>query len=357
VSKKITLLIIFVLLLFGGLFGAKFLQINNAQSSRKPPPPPTVTSAKVIEQYWENTLSSVGTIKPVLGVIIRNERAGIVSALHVESGQNVNKGDLLFELDTSTDQAILKGLIAAEKLARIKFTRQAKLLKKKATSTSSRDQALAELDIAKAAVITQQSIIDKKKICAPFTGQVGIRQISLGQYLDKGTQIIPLVSLATTIVDFSFAERHFAQLQVAQPVKIQVEAYPSEIFSGQIQAINPGLHEDTRTLAVRAVIDNPDEKLRAGMFADISVNVSKPIAVLTLPETAVLYNSYGESVYIVNNKDNKTTAVQRTIETGERRQGRVVILNGLVLNDTVVDEGHVKLRNGMTVTVTNVSKN
>jgi len=355
-SKKIIFLVIFILLLFGGLFGSKFLQINQAKSSRKPPPPPLVTTTDVTEEQWEDVLLSVGTINPVLGVILSNEIAGIITVLHVESGQSVNKGDLILELDTSTDRANLDGLVAAEKLAQIKFNRQIKLLKNKATSRSSHDEAQAELDIAKAAVISQKSIIDKKRIRAPFSGKVGIRQVSLGQYLDKGTQIAPLVSLSSTIADFAFPERHFAQLSVGQTVKIKVQAYPNEVFEGKIQAINPGLHQETRTIAVRAVVKNPDEKLRAGMFAEVSVLTSGTKPTLTLPETTVLYSTYGENVYVVINKDEKNIVERRTIETGEHRNGRVAVLKGLTRLETVVNEGHVKLRNGLTVTIANLDQ-
>jgi membrane fusion protein (multidrug efflux system) len=356
-TKKIVLLAIFVLLLFGALFGTKFLQINDAKSSRKPPPPSVVSTTTVAQESWQNILSTVGTINPSLGVILSNELAGIVSVLHVESGALVNKGDLIIELDTSSDQAKLNGLIARQKLAKIKFNRLAKLVKNKATSQSSYDEASAELEISKAAIVEQQSLINKKKIRAPFAGKVGIRQVSLGQYLDKGTQIIPLVSLAKTIADFSFPERHFAQLKVNQEVTIQVQAYPNEIFKGVIQAINPGVHQETRTIAVRAVVDNPNEKLRAGMFADVSVVTSTEAKhVLTLPEVAILFNTYGENVYLVHKEGSNDIANLQAIKTGEHRNGRVEIIDGLKLNDTVVDEGHVKLRNGASINISNAKK-
>jgi RND family efflux transporter, MFP subunit len=350
-TKKIVLLIIFVLLLLGGLFGTKFFQINQAITSRKPPPPPVVTIANVSEVKWATTVSSVGTINPVLGITVSNEIAGVISALHVESGQYVNKGDLILELDTSTDTANLEGLIAAEKLALIKFKRQATLLKNKATSFSSHDEARAELDIAKAAVISQKSIINKKKIRAPFSGQLGIRQVSLGQYLDKGSEIISLISLDKTIADFSFPERDFAQLKVGQVVKISTQAYPGEIFEGVIQAINPGLFEETRTIGVRALMNNPDQKLRTGMFADVSVITSEPNSVLVIPETAVLFNTYGENVYVVKQQGDDHIVELQNVETGAHRNGYVEITKGLTANDAVVDEGHVKLRNGQKVTL------
>ena len=183
-SKKIILLVAFVIVLFGGLFGSKFLQINKAMSSRKAPPPPTITTTQVIQEQWQSALSTIGTVNPELGVVLSNEVAGTVSALNSKSGDSVNKGDLILELDTSTDQAKLNGLLANKNLAQIKFNRLSTLLKRKATSTSSFDEARAELDVAKASVIEQQSLINKKKIRAPFSGKLGIRQVSLGQYID-----------------------------------------------------------------------------------------------------------------------------------------------------------------------------
>jgi len=350
-GKKIGLLVLLILVIWGGLFGAKFWQIDKSMSSRKAPPPPTVTTTKVIQKKWKSSLSAVGDIKPVLGVILSNEVAGIVAKLHFVSGQSVKKGTLLLELNTAEDSAVLNGLIASEKLALIKFQRQVKLLEKKATSRSSHDEAHAELDVAKAAVVAQRSTLEKKRLRAPFDGDIGIRQVSLGQYIDKGHQIAPLVSLDATLVDFTLPERNFPALRVDQEVSIKVQAYPNEVFKGRIQAINPGLHQETRTIAVRAVIDNSDKKLRAGMFANIDIVTSNPIPVLTLLETAVSYNTYGESVFIVTANDGKNTVEQRTIKTGLRRNGRIEILDGLTLGDTVVNEGHVKLRNGIAITI------
>jgi membrane fusion protein (multidrug efflux system) len=276
-----------------------------------------------------------------------------VTKLHFESGQTVKKDDLLLELNTSTDQAELNGFIASEKLAKIKLKRQATLLKSKATSQSSYDEARANLDLAHADVIAKKSVLDKKILRAPFNGVIGIRQVSLGEYIDKGHQIAPLVSLANTIADFTLPERNYADINVGQLVQITVQAYPNELFEGVIRAINPGLHEQTRTVSVRALINNPEHKLRAGMFADIKIIISKPKPVITLPETAVLFNTYGESVYIVINKDGKNTVEQRRIETGKRLESRIEIISGLVAGDTVVDEGHVKLRNGLAITIAN----
>ena len=350
-TKKIIYLIVFIVLIFGGLFGSKFLQIEQAMASRKAPPPPVVAVVKVEQQQWANTLSAVGNINPQLGINLSNEVAGIVSNIHFESGQAVKKGDLLLELNTDTDQALLNGLLASERLAKIQFKRQVKLLANKATSLSSHDEARAVLDVAKTDVLAQQSIISKKRIHAPFTGVMGIRQISLGQYLDKGYSIAPLVSLSSTYADFSLAERYFSQVRIGQEVNVQVQAYPEQIFSGEVQAINPSLDQQTRTIAIRAIIDNPKGQLKPSMFANIKLKISAPSPVLTLPETAITYNTYGESVFVLTNNDNNTTVSQRSIKSGLHRQGYVEILQGLTIDDRVVNEGQVKLRSGMPVII------
>lgn len=353
--KKIVFLLLLVLLIFGGLFAAKFLQINTAMSSRKPPPPPLVTTVNVMQEQWQTQLPAIGSLNPVAGIVLSNEIAGVVTAIHFQSGQAVSTGDLLLELNTSTEQAQLNGLLAAEKLARLKFNRQATLLTKKATSRSSHDEARAELDLASAAVSSQQSVLDKKRIRAPFDGLIGIRQISLGQYLDKGQAIAPLVSISPILADFSITERHIAQLAVGQTVQLQVQAYPNEVFQGHIQAINPNIDTHTRTLSVRASLENPDGKLKPGMFADITLLVAQPKTVLTLPETAVTFNTYGANVYIVMDSSGNKTAEQRSIKTGQRRDGRVEITQGLAANDLVVNEGHIKLRNGIAIHIADSS--
>ncbi|MEH6502364.1 MAG: efflux RND transporter periplasmic adaptor subunit [Cycloclasticus sp.] len=354
-SKKIVLLLIVILLIFGGLFVTKFLQINKAMSSRKAPPPPLVTTVNVVQEKWQQMLPTIGSLNPLSGISVSNEVAGIVSAIHFQSGQAVSKGNLLVELDTSTDQAQLNGLKAAAKLAQLKFNRQASLLKSKATSRSSHDEARAELDLANAAVIAQQSTLDKKRIRAPFDGVIGIRQISPGQYLDKGYQIAPLVSLSPIFADFTLAERYVADIAVNQTIQLQVQAYPDEVFEGRIQAINPNLDTNTRTLSIRALIDNAELKLKAGMFANINILVSQPKTVLTLPDTTITYNTYGENVFIVIDKDDKKVVQHRTIKIGQSRHGRVEIQQGLSLHDTVVNEGHVKLRNGIAISISDTS--
>lgn len=351
--KRNIILIVIVLIVIGGLFGAKFWQINSAKESRRPPPPPTVLTTTVASESWQPALSTVGSIHASAGINISNELAGTVTIIHFKSGQAVKKGDLLIELNTSTDNAELKGLVASQTLAQLRFNRQVKLLSKKATSQSNHDESRAELDGAKAAVLAKKSIIDKKKIRAPFSGLIGIRQVNIGQYIDKGFSIAPLQSLSPVFIDFSLAERHFAEISLNQAIEISTQAYPNDIFVGKISAINPGIDQDTRSVKVRASYENTDHKLRAGMFTKINILVANKQTVLTLPDTAISYHTYGENVFVIATKDGKQIAQHRTIKTGKRQQGRVEILDGLQAGDIVVSEGQVKLRNNIPVTIKN----
>jgi len=349
--KRNIIIILVILVIIGGLFGTKFLQINNAMQSRKAPPPATVTTTRVISETWQPSVPAIGSVTATEGIVLSNEFAGIVSAIHFKSGQAVNKGDLLIELDTSTDKAELKGLLASQKLAQLKYKRQVKLLKTKSTSKSNRDEALAILDQAIAAVSTKQSIINKKMIQAPFSGIIGIRNVDIGQYLDKGFSIAPLQSLAPVYADFTLAERHFSKLALGQTVNISVDAYPNQRFAGLVTAIDPGVEESTRAVRLRATINNSEKLLRPGMFTEIELLTTKPQPYLTLPDTAITYNTYGENVYIIIEKDGKNIAQHRTIKTGKKQQGRTAITEGLSLNDQVVNEGQVKLRNNIPVTI------
>lgn len=350
--KKIAFLVIFILLIFGGLFGTKFWQIDQAKQSRKAPPPASVLVTPVKQEYWQDTLPAIGSLQPVSGINISNEFAGIVSAIHFKSGQLIKKNDLLIELDTTTDQAELDGLLASRKLAQLKFDRQVRLLASKATSKSSHDEARALLDEAKAAVIAKKSILNKKRIRAPFNGLIGIRQVDMGQYIDKGYNIAPLQSLSPIYADFTLPERNFSHLKVQQRVSVKVQAYPNEVFNGVITAINPGFNSETRTISIRATVDNAEHKLRAGMFTEIEVYTSTAQPVLTLPTNSITFNTYGNNVFVVTEKEGHHTVHQQTIEIGKQKSNRVEITKGLKLGDIVVNEGQVKLRNGMSVHAT-----
>lgn len=349
--KRILLVLVLTVLILGALFGTKFYQINEAVSQIQAPPPPLVAIAEVKQEQWPASLATVGSLRAVAGINISNEVAGQIKAIHFESGQTVKQGQLLIELDSATDQAELQGLLAEQHLADIRYQRSAELIDKKFVSQSDYDQNKALLEEASAAVASKQTLIAKKQIKAPFTGELGIRQVDLGQYLPVGSAIILLQKLDPIFLDFNLPERYLSQLSLSQQVTINVQAYPDTGFSGEIVAISPAVEQQSRSLKVQARLANQDRKLHPGMFAQVQIVSGKQSAVLTVPDTALTYNPYGESVFLLAASDKGFTVQNRQVQSGQSRAGRVEIVSGLNAGDKVVSAGQVKLRNGMSVAV------
>lgn len=352
--KRIVLVLLFAALLLGGLFGLKVFQIQKAISQLKPPPPPVVAATTVIQEQWVASLSAVGSLKAVAAVEVSGEVPGKIKALHFESGQTVKQGQLLVELDADTDKAELKGLEAELQLAKTQLQRSEKMIGKKYVSQADYDQQKALLEQAMAAVEAKRTRIDKKSIRAPFSGELGIRKVSLGWYLKEGESIISLQQLHPIHLDFTLPEREIKRIAEQQLIKASVQAYPGETFSGRIIAIDPAIEDDTRAIRVRAKLDNQDKRLRPGMFVQVSIDSNQAIDVLTLPDTAITYNPYGNSVFLIEKTEKGLIVQSRQVETGQSRNGRVEIVNGLKAGDRVVSAGQVKLRNGMPVSVDNM---
>jgi len=354
VTKRLILVILLLVVIFGGIFGWKYYSgMRTAAMMSAPPPPAVVASAKVRVESWQPYLHAVGSVTATQGIDVTTEVAGKVSEILATSGQSVKAGDLLLRLDDSVDEADLKGLIAQRKLAQLQFERNSKLLKDKSVSRSDYDQARASLDSAEAPVDAKQALIHKKAIRAPFSGQLGIADINLGQYLSPGDAIVPLQALDPVYVDYTLPERHLPDVRVGQAVEVEVQARPGRRFKGAISAINPGIDRGTRSLRLRATLDNPDWLLRRGMFAEVSTVLPLRDDILTLPRTAVTYNPYGESVFVIQKQDGALVVQNRPVKTGEVRDGRVEITDGLAAGDEVVSAGQNKLRNGQAVTIDN----
>jgi membrane fusion protein (multidrug efflux system) len=349
--KRLLLVLLLLVAIFGLVFGWKYHQIEQSMASRQPPPPAVVAVTEVREETWPAYLSAVGSLVAVAGIDVTNEVPGKVSALKFESGAVVKEGQLLIELDATADLAELEGLLAAQRLAKIKYQRLAELLPKMSASKADFDEAKALLDVAESAAEAKRAVIAKKQVRAPFSGRLGIRKVDLGQYLAPGSPIVPLEALEPIYADFSLPERHLATLAPGQQVSVAVQAYPGETFEGRITALNPGIEKGTRTVSVRAALANPQERLRPGMFAEVRVLLTTDTRLLTLPDTAITYAPYGDSVFIVVQGEQGLTVQRRQVETGESRQGRVAVLSGLAAGDRVVSAGQVKLRNGMPVTL------
>jgi len=355
VIKRLLIMLLALVVVFGGIFAWKFHRIMQ-MAGKGGPPPATVASSKVESQNWQPYLHAVGSLVASQGVYVSNELEGKVQDIEFESGSVAKKGQLLVKLDDSVDQADLKGLIAEEHLANIRFQRAERLLKQHSVSQSDFDEARANLDSARANVESKKQTIELKALRAPFSGLLGIRQVDLGQYLAKGSQIVSLQSLDPIYVDFSLPERYLSQLSQGQEVKVAVQAFPGETFSGRISAIEPRVDAGTRNVRIRATLANADGKLRPGMFANVRVVQPAQQDILTLPRTAVSYNPYGDMVFVIDHKDGKLVVQSRQVETGDTRDGRVEITKGLKAGEEVVRTGQIKLRNGMQVVIDNSVK-
>lgn len=315
-------------------------------------PPPSVVAVTDVKQVeWRSTLTAVGSLVAVSGVAVTNEIAGMVKTIHFDSGQSVKKGQLLVELDSVTDQSELNGLLAAQRLAQIKFERSKKLISGKFVSKSDYDQNQALLDEALAAVATKKTVIEKKSIRAPFSGNLGIRQIDVGQFLNPGSDIVDLQQLDPIYIDFQLPERYLGDLADDQRVNVSVQAYPGKVFKGRVSAISPLIDQNTRSIQIRATLLNNDRLLHPGMFAQVQAVSDKSRTVLTLPDTAISYNPYGDFVFVVESGTQGLTVESRQVETGETRKGRVEIVKGLSLGERVVSAGQIKLRNDMPVVI------
>lgn len=352
--KRLLLAIVALVAIFGGIFGWKYYQFKQFQTMMsRPQPPATIASATAGTEQWQPSLDAVGSLVAAQGVFVNNEVAGNVSRILFDSGQTVEAGDALVQLEDSSDRAELQGLVAEQHLAELQFQRTKTLLDKHTVSRADYDEARAKLESAQASVVAKQALIRKKTVRAPFAGKLGIRQIDLGQYLAPGSQIVLLQQLDPIYADYSLPERYYDQVSVDQDVALTVEAYPDNVFSGKITALNPGIDPGTRSIRLRARLDNPDGRLRPGMFAHIKTLLPKRNDVITIPRTAVTYNPYGDAVFVIEKKDGQLMAQRRTIKTGEVRGERVEVVDGLKAGERVVAAGTVKLRNGQSVQIDN----
>jgi membrane fusion protein (multidrug efflux system) len=357
VIKRLILVILLLTAMFGGIFGWKhFSGQKMAAMMAKAPPPATIAAAEATLETWQPYLHAVGSVEAIQGVSVTTEVPGQVRKILAESGQHVEAGDVILQLDDSVDKAELKGLIAQHTLGKLQFERARKLLKDKSVSQSEYDQSRAQMDSAAATVTSKRALIGKKVIRAPFSGQLGIVEVNLGEYLSPGATIVPLQALDPVFVDYTLPERHFAKVRVGQPVIVEVQAYPGRTFEGFISAINPGIDSGTRSLRLRATLNNPGHLLRHGMFAEVRTVLPARDDIVTLPRTAITYNPYGESVFVIQEKDGVQLVQRRPIKTGEVRGGRVEIVEGLQAGQQVVSAGQNKLRNGQAVSIDNSIK-
>jgi len=359
-KKRIFLTLIGLVLLIAVLSGIKALQIDKMieAGSQFVQPPEPVTTARVISVSWETVLPSIGSLTAVQGVTIATELPGKVVKIVFTPGSRVKKGDLLLRQDTSSEEAQLPGTEAFLTLSNRNLSRAKSLIAEEMISQSQLDTAQANFQQAQAAVDNLRSQIAKKTVRAPFSGRLGIRLVNLGQSLREGDAIVSLQTLSPIYVDFQLPQQYLNQVRQGLPVRVTADGLPDRQLTGKITAINPQVNVATRSIGVQATLQNAEELLRPGMFVSIEVVLPKLQTVLSIPATAVLYAPFGDSVFIIEEKQTedgkKYLALrQQFIRLGEKRGDFVSVLSGLNAGESVVSTGVFKLRNGQVVVVDN----
>ncbi|KGK27321.1 MULTISPECIES: efflux RND transporter periplasmic adaptor subunit [Pseudomonas putida group] len=363
--RRMLIMLAVVLLIVLALGGYKAFSIyQQIQMFTAPKPPITVAAALAEQRPWQERLPAVGSLKALQGVELSLEVEGIVKALHFDSGQQVKAGQLLLQLNDDQETALLGTAQADLGLAKVDFGRGSQLVGDSAISRGEFDRLTAQYRRNQAVVDQLKASKTKKSISAPFSGTIGIRQVDVGDYLAAGTVIATLQDTSSLYVDFNVPEQALPHLSLGQQVLVQVAAYPGQTFPASLSAINPKVEETTRNLLVRATMANPDSKLLPGMFTSLLILLPNPQPQVVVPESAITYTLYGNSVYVATPKKDKDgkplnddkgqpqlTAEQRTVQTGERRDGVVVVSKGLQAGEQVVTAGQLKLTPGAAIRI------
>ncbi|QSP95202.1 efflux RND transporter periplasmic adaptor subunit [Marinobacter salinisoli] len=352
-ASRFVIVVIFLAIVLGGIFGYKFYQFGQFQESMgKPQPPIEISAVDAQQELWTPAIKAVGSTEAVNGVQVANEVAGVIESINFESGDTVKQGDVLIRLNSAIDEAALRTRRAEAELAAQEFKRVSDLLPKRAVSQSQYDEAKANFDAARARVNEAEAQLSKKVIRAPFDGTLGIRMVDQGEYIATGTPIVEVNMLDPIYVDYTLSEKNLPDVATGYPVIATVAAVPDQQFAGEVSAINTSVNPETRTVRIRATLSNDGKQLRPGMFATVMTRQPKDNEVITVPRTAVSYNTYGDFVFVVEENEEGTLVVnRRTIETGETREGRVAVLSGLDAGETVVSKGLLRLRAGQSVAI------
>jgi membrane fusion protein (multidrug efflux system) len=360
--KRMVIMLICVGLLLAALVGfnlfrahmfAKFMAANTT-------PPATVSAVVVHYQSWQPQLAAVGSLRAVRGVDVTTEVAGLVRQVAFVSGQEARAGQILVRLNDDGDVALLQSLQAAAELAQTVYERDRAQYDIKAIAKAQLDADAADLKGKKAQVAAQQALVDKKTIRAPFAGRLGITTINPGQYLNPGDAIVTLQAIDPIYADFSVPQQQLGQLAIGATVSVDTNAYSGQAFTGKIQSMSPKVDSATRNVQIEASVDNRERKLLPGMYANVKIDSGAEQRYLTLPQTAITYNPYGATVFIVKpgtqpNAQGKTLPVaqQVFVTPGPTRGDQVAILKGVGDGTQVVTSGQIKLKNGTPLIIDN----
>jgi membrane fusion protein (multidrug efflux system) len=353
--KRMIIMLIAVGVVLGGFFAFQNFKAHIIQQvmASMANPPQTVSTMTAGLQDWQPQVAAVGSLRAVNGADLSLEVSGIVDRIDFSSGDDVAAGAVLLRLRADDDAAKLQALQATADLAQITYDRDVKQWKAQAISQAAVDSDTFNLKNARAQVEQQKAMLDKKLLRAPFAGHLGIRAVDVGQYLNAGTVVVTLQALDPIFADFFLPQQALDQIRIDQAVALKVDTYPGQTFAGKIAAINPQVDAGSRNVQVRATLGNPDRRLLPGMYATIDIDVGTPQHHITLPQTAIAYNPYGSTVFLIEQQGAAHTARQSFVTTGATRGDQVAVLSGVKPGDVVVTSGQLKLHNGSPVTIDN----
>jgi membrane fusion protein (multidrug efflux system) len=359
--KPLVIMAVVVVLVLGGIFGWQtfMAKMMSKYMGAAATAPQTVSTIAAAEDKWQSRLQATGSLRAVRGADLSSQASGIVDEIHFDSGNDVPTGKVLLRLRPLDDYALLQQLEAAAKLAEQNYKRDQEQFAAQAISQAVIDGDVATLNTARAQVEAQRALIQEKIVAAPFAGRLGIRQVDLGQYLAAGTTIVTLQALDPILIDFYVPQQALSRIKIGQAVGAMVDTYPGKPFKGVIEAINSKVDAASRNVQVRASFHNADRLLVPGMYATVSIDAGDEIAQITLPQAAITYNPYGDTVFVVEQSgtDDKgkprSIVKQRFVKLGATRGDQVAVLSGIKAGEIVVTGGQMKLRNGSSITINN----
>ena len=358
--RRLIFMLVVLAAVLGGLGFIKYRQVETAIATGASfaPPPTAVTTVVAKRETWPTTLEVIGTAAAIQGVTVSADLPGTVDKIHFESGQSVKEGDILVELDIRQERAQLANIEAQRDLARIQYGRSEELLKAGVISKSEYDNASSQQKATEAQVGEIKAAIARKTIHAPFSGILGIRQISLGQYLAAGQSIVSLQALNPIYVNFGVPQQDTPKMSIGRSLQVTSTDLPGVIFNGKITALDSVINEQTRNIQVQATFHNQAGKLRPGMYVQVELPLGKPRDIIPLPASAINYAPYGDSVYVVTDmKDQKGNAYrgvkQQVVKIEGSRGDQVAIVSGINPGVEVVSSGVFRLRNAAPVQVNN----
>ena len=355
-------MIAYVLILFGVIFGIKLIHavtVKIKEDKQLKNRVITVSAMTVKSSTWQPTISAVGSSKTYEGVNVTTELGGLITAIHFTPGQFVKQGDLLVQLDISTDVAKLHSLQAQAAFAKITYERNLKQYKIGAISQETLAGDEAQYESTAADVAEQEATIANKTVYAPFTGKLGVSLVNLGQYINPGDPIVNLQTLSPIWIDFYLPQQQLQEVQLGKPVTVSVDTYPGQHFTGKVTTINPLVDADVRNVEVEATLPNQDQKILPGMFVNVSIKSGAAKPYITLPQTAISFNPYGDIVFILKKTEktinNQTIwqAEQQFVTAGDMRGDQIAVLKGLKTGEVVVTSGQLKLTNDSMVVINN----